>query len=152
MAEGIDYTIESLKQELSELKQHISQCRKKGVDGSIADLRIASIPSKIKMLEATRDIRDVQRINALINQAKAEVEEMEKEVLNRQHKIIISNPDLLEIADMLDSVEQLAKDKRLAEAKGLYLKCHEIYQKLSEVNRKAVFDRIDYLRTMLTQA
>ncbi|MEK6946666.1 MAG: hypothetical protein AABX32_03580 [Nanoarchaeota archaeon] len=78
MAEGIDLTVENLKQELNQIKDKISQCRKKGMDTKIAELKIMAIPSKIKMLEVTKDFKDVQKIAKLLNDAIAEIDNVEK--------------------------------------------------------------------------
>ena len=82
MVEGIDLTIENLKEQLNEIKQKISQCRKRGLDTKIAELKIMAIPSKIKMVEITRDYKEVQKINNMLNDAKAELENIKKESLN----------------------------------------------------------------------
>ncbi len=87
MVEGIDLAIESLKEQLNDIKQKISQCRKKGLDTKIAEIKIINIPSKIKMLETTKNYKDIQKISKLLNSAKAEIEPLEREGLNSENGI-----------------------------------------------------------------
>lgn len=75
--EGIDLSIENLKEQLNELKQKISQLRKKGMNMKLADIRLMSIPSKIKMAEITKDYKDVQKINIMLNYAREEIASIE---------------------------------------------------------------------------
>ena len=75
--EGIDLSIENLKEQLNELKQKISQLRKKGMNMKLADIRLMSIPSKIKMAEITKDYKDVQKINIMLNDARQEIGSIE---------------------------------------------------------------------------
>ena len=77
MAQGMDLTIDSLKDELNDIKLKISLCRKKGMDTKIAELKVMAIPSKIKLLEITKDYKDVQKVNNMINDAKIEIESLE---------------------------------------------------------------------------
>ena len=76
--EGIDLSIENLKEQLNELKQKISQLRKQGLDTKIAVIMMMSVPSKIKMLEITKDYKDLQKIINIINNARAEIDSLEK--------------------------------------------------------------------------
>ena len=82
--DGIDIAIESFKENLNDLKIRLSQLRKKGINAKIAELRIMQIPAKIKMAEITKENKDAQKIMVLLNAAKQEIEELEKESLNRQ--------------------------------------------------------------------
>lgn len=78
MDEGIDLTIEDLKMQLNEIKQRISQFRRRGLDTKIAELKVILIPSKIRIVELTREYKDVQKISNMLNDAKAELESIEK--------------------------------------------------------------------------
>ena len=77
--EGIDLSIENLKEQLNELKQKISQLRKKGMNMKLADIRLMSIPSKIKMAEITKDYKDVQKINLMLKDAREEIRSIEED-------------------------------------------------------------------------
>ena len=74
MTDGIDMTVESLKGQLNEIKLKLSKLRKSGLNTRIAELKIMAIPSKIMMLEVTRDYKDMQKIARLIADAKAEAD------------------------------------------------------------------------------
>ena len=79
MDESIDLAIERLKGQLSEIKLKISQCRKRGAYTKIAELKIEAIPSKIMMLEITKEYKDAQKVDKLISDARAEIINIEKE-------------------------------------------------------------------------
>ena len=78
--------IDGFKGQLNEVRQRISLCRKKGYNTKIAELKIMSIPSKISMLEVTKDIKDAQKINAMLDDAAGELVEFEKEMLANENK------------------------------------------------------------------
>ena len=78
MMEGIDLTIDSLKEQLNDIKARISQCRKKGLSTRIPETRVMSVPAKIKMLEITKDFKDVQKINAILEMTRKDIEYIEK--------------------------------------------------------------------------
>lgn len=77
--DGIDLSIENLKEQLAEIKQKISLLRRKGIDMRIADLRLMSLPSKIKMAEITKDYKDVQKINSMLDSARDDIINLEKQ-------------------------------------------------------------------------
>ena len=79
MDEGIDLAIENLKGQLNEARQKISQSRKKGLDTKIAEIKLMAIPSKIKMVEITKDFKDVQKIIEMLNNVKIEIDGIEKD-------------------------------------------------------------------------
>jgi hypothetical protein len=80
MAEGMDLTIENLKDRLIDIKSRISVCRKKGLYTKIVELKIMQIPSKIKYLEATRVNTDTKKVNLLLNDADKDLKEIEKDL------------------------------------------------------------------------
>lgn len=82
MVERIDLNIENLKLQLDDVKQRISLCRKAGLDTKIVELKVMVIPSKIEMVEITKDFKDMQKISSMLNDAKNEIEVVEKEGLN----------------------------------------------------------------------
>ena len=64
---------------LKELRDEISQLRKKGIDAKIAELKIINIPSKIQMAEITKKDDDIIKARQLILEAKKEIESIRKE-------------------------------------------------------------------------
>ena len=84
MVEGIDLTIESLKEKLNEIRLKVSECRKKGFYTKIAEIKLMAIPSKIKMVEITRDYKDLQKITSMLDDARNEILSVEKEGLNSE--------------------------------------------------------------------
>ena len=140
MAEGTDLEIEKLKEQFSEIKQKISQCRKRGFDTKIAELKAMAIPSKIKMAEATKDSKDIQKINEMLNYAKVEIDDLE-----------ISDNSLNEIYALMEKMDGLLNSGRIKEARENYLKCNKIYGDMAQVNKKKAFERLNYLRTRLVR-
>ena len=140
MAEGIDLAIENLKEKLNEIKQKMSQCRKKGLDTKIAELKAMAIPSKIRMAEATKDSKDIQKINEMLNYAKVEIDDLE-----------ISDNSLNEIYALMEKMDKLLNSSKIKEAKENYLKCINIYNSIPQINKKKVFERLNNLRTRLVR-
>ncbi|MBI2646844.1 hypothetical protein HYW99_00015 [Candidatus Woesearchaeota archaeon] len=150
MVEGIDLTIENLKIQLNEIKQKISQCRKKGLDTKIAELKMMLIPSKIKMAEITRDYKEVQKINNMLNDAKAELENIEKENLNSENETS-EGKQLEEMHILIVKIEELLNENKIKEAKDNYLKCINFYKKFPENSKKELFERLNDLRVRINR-
>ena len=148
MAEGMDLAIESLKEQLNDIKAKISICRKKGMDTKVAELKIMAVPSKIKMIEVTKDYKDVQKVSSMLDNARAEIESTEKEGLNSENEISKSD-GLQEIFDLMKSTSMLLNEKRVKDAKIYYLKCVDIYKKLPEEDKRKAFKKLDDLRTSI---
>lgn len=150
MVEGIDLTIENLKIQLNEIRQKISQCRKKGLDTKIAELKMMLIPSKINMAEITRDYKEVQKINNMLNNAKAELENIEKEGLNSGNEASEDN-QLKETYILIEKIEGLLNENKIKEAKDNYLKCIDFYKNLPEFGKKELFERLSDLRARINR-
>ena len=150
MVEGIDLTIENLKMQLNEIKQKISLCRKRGLDTKIAELKMMLIPSKIKMIEITRDYKEVQKINNMLNDAKAELETIEKESLNSVNETSKDN-QLKDIYILIEKIEELLNENKIKEAKDNYLKCINFYKNLPENSKKELFERLSDLRVRINR-
>ena len=71
--------IAEMQSMLKELRDEISQLRKKGIDAKIAELKIINIPSKIQMAEITKKDDDIIKARQLILEAKKEIESIRKE-------------------------------------------------------------------------
>ena len=149
MVEGIDLTIEDLKAQLNEIKQRISQFRKKGLDTKIVQLKIMSIPSKIKMVEATKDYKDVKKITNMINDAKAEVRSLEKESLNIENEI--EDNQLKNISILMEKIDVFLNVNKIKEAKENYLECINIYKNLPQENKKDIFNKLNELRIRISR-
>ena len=149
MVEGIDLTIENLKEQLNEIKQKISQCRKKGLDTKIAELKIMDIPSKINMVEITKDFKDIQKINEMLNNVRIEIDSTQKDYLIINNEII--NSPLNEIYALMEKIDKMLNNNKIKEAKENYLKCINIYNGIPQINKKEVFERLNNLRTRLSR-
>lgn len=148
--EEISTAIENLKRDVAGFRQRISACRKKGLDTSIAELRVMAIPPKISMADVTKDYKDLQKANELMYAARAEIEGIEKEGLNSKENSAESGA-LEEALALMDRIESLLKEGNSKEARAHYLKCVEIYKKLPEKNKQGIFKRLDKLRDMITR-
>ena len=149
MVEGIDLTIESLKEQLNEIRQTISQCRKKGLDTKIAEIKIIAIPSKINMVEITKDFKDIQKINVMLNNVRIEIDAIEKDYLSINNEI--SESSLNEIYALMEKMDKLLNSNKIKEAKVNYLICINIYKSIIRINKKKVFERLNNLRTRLSR-
>ena len=146
MMEALDMTIDNLKDQLLEVKQHISECRKKGLDTKIAELRVIPIPAKIKLLEVTREIKDVQKVISLLNLAKNEVDEIKKQDLNSDDSI----EENINSMRMLQTKINASLDGRnLGEAKRYYQKAREIFPKLAREEKKEVYKSLSDIASRL---
>lgn len=75
---GIEDTLDHIEGELGEMRQRLTNCRKKGLDASVCTLKIMRIPSKIGYARATQDKKDMDIVVELFNDTKKELVELEK--------------------------------------------------------------------------
>ena len=136
MMEALDMTIENLKEQLIEIKQHISECRKKGKDTKIAELRVIPIPAKIKLLEVTREIKDVQKVISLLNLAKNEVDDIKKQGLNSEEPI---EENLQGIRKLVDLMNKSIDSSNFSAARQNYQKARDMFPNLSREEKKEVY-------------
>lgn len=61
---------EELEREYEELKDLISEKRKKGFDSFIVDLKISPVPLKIKLFKSTKDKRDYLNVKKILIEVK----------------------------------------------------------------------------------
>ena len=66
-------TIEELKWEFEKISEDLSAFRKKGEDVFITGLKAMQVPGKIKMAEATKDEKDIDRLRMLIKEIQNEI-------------------------------------------------------------------------------
>ena len=151
MTSGFDMTIESLKEELNEIKQRLSLYRKKGIDTKVVELRIANIPSKIKMIEVTKDLKDVQKANSQLRLAKMDAEELEQAYQEKldQKPQIQKDDELVAIEYLMDETEKMIKNQRPKEGKVQFMRCYKLYNELKPENKGKVFERLNKIRSLL---
>ena len=150
MVEGIDIAIENLKSQLLDLKQRLSQCRKKGVETTIADLKLTSVPSKIRMVEVTRNLKDVQKAASMLNDAKTETEELEKQAREAKGYQPDEDEESKAMSYLLEELEDRVKRKEKDEAAKYYMKCFKLYSSMKPENKKKVFNKLNELRMFIT--
>lgn len=82
--------IKSKKEEYIKIKQEISGLRKKGFDVYIEDIKLMSVPLKIKIFDATSDKKDLYRINKIIIDIESSLtsKKIEIENNNKQKELI----------------------------------------------------------------
>ena len=73
MVEDIEKQIDFLKRYFDGLKKAVSEARKKGLDTRIAELRMMNIPYKIRIVEVTKDKKDINRLKILLSKAEHEI-------------------------------------------------------------------------------
>lgn len=74
--------IKSKKEEYIKIKQEISSLRKKGLDVYIEDIKLMSVPLKIKIFDATSDKKDLYRINKIIIDIQSSLADKKTEIEN----------------------------------------------------------------------
>lgn len=89
---NIDEGLDKLKEELNNVKFKLSELRRTGNDTKIAELKLMNIPAKIMVAEATRDMKDVTRVNEYFEEVNEELSEIKasqviKEDENKQKKV-----------------------------------------------------------------
>ncbi len=142
MPEGIDMTLDDLKNQLNDVRQGISFLRKKGAHTAFVEMKIASIPAKIKYVEVTRDFKDVQKVTSLMEEAKSEIKDAESLLVES-----MTEKNLLgAVLYLMDRMEELLRTRQTGDARRFYMRCYEIYQKLNNEQKKEVFKRLSELR------
>ena len=147
--DGIDMAIETMRIKLADIKSKISQCRKKGFDTKIAELRIAGIPARIKLLEATREIKEVSVISLMLQDAAAETDEAEKNGEEQKKNV---EYDLLveQIIEAADSGLEELKYHNINKAKECYTNALGKYNSLPDERKKEVREQLEKLRNKLS--
>jgi hypothetical protein len=79
LSDAVKYVIiDSLNKEYEKLKDKISELRKSNEDTFVIDMRILMIPQKIKLVKATYDEQDIEKVKEIFRTIKKEIEEIEK--------------------------------------------------------------------------
>ena len=147
MVETIDITIEDMKQELIDIKQKLIELRKKGKYTKICEMKMAMIPSKIKMVEVTRDVKDVSKVTKLIDDAKKEVNFTEKD----GYKIADEIDPFLEIVKLMGQINEAIKGARKKEAVELYGKAQNLYKDVQQNYKKEIYLRLVEVHAKLSK-
>lgn len=135
MVDGIDIAIDDFRQQLADIKQRLSEFRKKGKYTKIAEMRIASIPAKIKMLEATRELKDVAKVNKMIDDANKEVSFIE----NDGYKVEDIRDPFLDLVKIIDKIKGEIKAGRKKEAIEMYNNAQNLYRSVQQNYKKEIY-------------
>ena len=153
MPDGIVIATDRIKDDIASIKQRLIQYRKKGVDTSVVDIRLSMLPSKIKMIEATRDGKDIQRATAILNLAKRDADELEQQY---QQAINFKKPEepdsaVEEIRYIIGQSRKMMKSD-IKEAKAFYWRAYKGYITLKDEQKKKVITALNQLRLDLNKA
>src|SRR3989344_4134376 len=146
MGDSIDMAMDSIRSELADIKAKISQCRKKGFDTKIAVMMMMEIPARIKLIEATRELKEVSKINKLVMDAKAEIAEAEKKG-EEQKKIKEIDKIVEKISDLADASTEELKYRNINKAKEGYTSALGLYSSLPEERKKEVREQLEKIRS-----
>jgi len=83
-------SLESIKAQVDNLKKSISSLRKSGKDVEIVSLKMLDVPYKIKVVEATKDPKDLNKLKDMILDIEKEIEEAK----NKADDDLFSNADV----------------------------------------------------------
>ncbi|HLG25106.1 MAG TPA: hypothetical protein VI564_09310 [Candidatus Nanoarchaeia archaeon] len=151
MTDSVELAIGNINDQLSEIRSRIVYFRKKGIDTKIANLKIASIPSKISMLSVTRDLNEVSKITKLITLVKNEIADLEQEELNRQNQIDDTLSELEKVNLLVKRIGHRIDERKIEEAKLIYGSVAAIYKNLSREEKKEVIGRLADIRARLSK-
>ena len=73
-------SIESLRTQVEAMKKTISSLRKSGKDVEIAYLKALDLPYQIKIYEATKDPKDLNKLKDMISDAQKEIQDAQSKV------------------------------------------------------------------------
>jgi hypothetical protein len=153
MPDGTDFAMDQMRETIVSIKQRLTQYRKKGLDTSVIDMRLAFIPPKIKMIEVTRDGKDIQRTNAILDLAKKDADDLEAE-----YQAVLSykkpqepDPATEEIDYLIEQGRKAAAKSGTAEAKAFYLRAFKEYNSLKDEQKKRVIGNLGQFRAELTK-
>ncbi|MEK6943682.1 MAG: hypothetical protein AABX00_06475 [Nanoarchaeota archaeon] len=149
MPDAIDMAMDSIKSEIIDIKAKISQCRKKGFDTKIAVMMMMEIPARIKLIEATRELKEVSKINKLVMDAKAEIAEAEKNG-EEQKKNKETDAIVEKISDIADASMEELKYRNINKARAGYTDALGMYNSLPEDRKKEVREQLEKLRSKLS--
>ena len=121
---------EKLEDQLKEIKKEMTELRKLGVVLLIADMKIASVPSKIQMFNITNDQKDRKKIEQMFLEARQEMEDAKNERADEM---------INEIRDLITMEE---KDKATIKYKVLAL----LFAKLSREKKEGLKEAADEIR------
>jgi folate-binding Fe-S cluster repair protein YgfZ len=137
--------LERLKEEFTELKETISHYRKKGNDMFIAWLKIMSIPSKIKMAEATQSDKDILKVQNLIAEAWKEIPQK----IYPKESFKKTSSAFEQVSSYLAQAKQALQQGNKTEAKRFYQEISRRFPVLSKEEKKAILADCKKLLTEL---
>ena len=146
MVEGIDISIEDMKQSVLDMKLKLTEFRKKGKYTKIAEMKMGLINSKIKMVEVTREIKDVMKVNKIIDDAKNEI----KFIGNDGYKVQDEIDPFLEIIKMISQIDKSIKSGRKKDAVEIYNNAQNLYKSVQDEYKKEVFLRLNEIHKKLS--
>ncbi|MEA2035898.1 MAG: hypothetical protein U9O94_00210 [Nanoarchaeota archaeon] len=148
----VEISKEKYEQELNDLKEKISELRKKGYNTKIAELFAMRIPAKIKLVMVTKTDRDMKKLQYLISSLKSELDELgakkpmsERDLLEEAQKVYSEQTDELENKEKGKTYEELGEheiiertNKLINEANNylnnkIYDKCLHNYLEIQNV-------------------
>ena len=140
MSNGIDKSIENLKTELRNVSLKLSELRKSGVDTKIAELKVMNIPFKIKLVEETKNYKDIEKINIMLEDVKSEISSTVD-----ANETTTNDSSLNQINILMDKILGALNKNKPNEAKNYYLTSVKIYNELKNNDKKAVFGKLNEL-------
>ena len=124
MSEDEFRAVESLRSVLSDLKSRMVLVRKQGIDTSIAELMIHSVPAKIRMASITKSEKDVGVISKILERAGKELDDAAL-----RHRIDRGMDDndveLRSFAQQIEEAESLLAKGSIKEAEQMLMRVQE---------------------------
>ena len=144
MSNGFELTLENLKTELCNITLKISELRKAGLDTKIAELKAMNLPYKIKLAEATKSYKDIEKINSALEDVKSELNSVE----STNEKADKSN-EPSQISVLIGKINDALTENKLKAAKDYYLEAVNVYNKFKNGDKKAIFGKLNEIGNKL---
>jgi len=125
--EEIENLLQSLDEELQELKAKMSSLRKKGKNTEIAELLTLDFAPKLKMARVTYESEDIENVKNLLQDIMDELRESEE------------GSDFNHAIDLIKEAYEYIRNDKLKEASAVYSAITKIYTNLPKDLKKTVY-------------
>lgn len=125
--EKIENLLQSLDDELQELKAKMSSLRKKGKNTEMAEMLTLDFAPKLKMARVTYESEDIEKIKNLLQEIRDELKESEE------------GSDFSHATDLIKEAYEYIRNDKLKEASAVYSAITKIYGTLPKDLKKTVY-------------
>jgi uncharacterized protein YjgD (DUF1641 family) len=125
--EKYEERLSNLKDRFQELKEEVSELRKKGFNTEIVEVLLYDFAPRIKMAKVTYDEFDIERINNLFKNIEEELE------------IVKNGSDFTNVLKGIEEAYEMLRTDKYSEASKKYHEIIEKYKKLPQDQKRFVY-------------